>query len=88
MIPLIAALLSGYAIGKFWQTGRATYAICVPISVVVYALTKALLFSFLTTWDDFPGLLMIIIVGVIQSPLLMLGVFLARRSTKRNNFEV
>lgn len=87
MIYLLFALLAGYAIGKIKQTGRSAYAICVPVSVLVYALTNAMFFSMHTDGEEFEGLAMIIIVGVMQAPLLMLGVFLARRSTKRNNFE-
>lgn len=87
MVHLLFALLAGYAVGKFKQTGRSAYAICLPAGVIVYALTKAMFFSLHTNGEDFPGLVMLIIVGIMQAPLLMLGVFLARRSTKRNNFE-
>lgn len=48
--------------------------------IVAYGLIKTLI-------AGFPDIALLIAAGVVQSPVLMLGVFLARRSTKRNTFE-
>jgi hypothetical protein len=86
LIPLLVALLSGYAIGKFMPVGWPEYAICVPVSVVVYFLTNIVFSAFHASGIDASNVIFAAIAGVIQSPLLMLGVFLARRSVKRNTF--
>ncbi|KQV47646.1 MULTISPECIES: hypothetical protein [unclassified Duganella] len=80
MLILFAALMTGFAIGKFMPDGRGAYRICIPASIVAYGLIKTLV-------AGFPDMAMLIAVGVLQSPLLMLGVFLARRNTRRNTFE-
>jgi len=74
------ALMAGYAIGKFVPKGDMAFGLCVPASIAVYAVLKLL------TVDQ-PDIVMVLLVGAIQSPLLMLGVFLARRGSLRNHFE-
>ena len=86
MLILLSALLSGYAVGKFMPTGWPAYAVCLPVSALVYFLSKFALASFRIGDPDMPGLGLIIATGALQAPLLMLGVFLARRSSKRNSF--
>ena len=80
MLILFAALMAGYAIGKFMPSGKAAFGVCTPVSIVCYALVKSMLATL-------PDIGMIIMVGVVQSPILMLGVVLARRSSKRNAYE-
>lgn len=79
MVILFVALMAGFAIGKFMPAGRGAYGVCVPASIVAYGLIKTLI-------AGFPDIALLIAAGVVQSPVLMLGVFLARRSTKRNTF--
>jgi len=81
VVILFVALMAGFAIGKFMPTGRGAYAVCTPASIVAYGLVKTLI-------AGFPDIAMLIAVGVVQAPVLMLGVVLARRSTKRNTFEI
>lgn len=80
MLILFVALMAGFAIGKLMPAGRGAYGICVPASIFAYGLIKTLI-------AGFPDVPMLIAVGVVQSPLLMLGVVLARRNSKRNTFE-
>lgn len=87
MISLLAALMSGYALGTFMRAGWPAYALCVPLSAVVYLLTKLLFTSFSSTGMEGPGIDMLVGVGLLQSPVLMLGVYLARRKAKRNTYE-
>jgi hypothetical protein len=77
---LFAALMAGYVIGKFVPRGKAAFGVCTPVSIVCYALVKSIL-------GELPSIEMIIMVGVLQSPILMLGVVLARRNSKRNSYE-
>jgi len=80
VLILFVALMAGFAIGKLMPAGRGAYGICVPASIFAYGLIKTLI-------AGFPDTAMLIAVGVVQSPLLMLGVVLARRNSKRNTFE-
>ncbi|XLZ69290.1 hypothetical protein ABT364_22570 [Massilia sp. SR12] len=80
MLILFFALLAGYAIGNFMPKGDKAFGMCVPASIVVYAVFKLL------TGGD-PDIMLIVALGTLQSPLLMLGVFLARSSSLRNNFD-
>lgn len=79
MVILFVALMAGFAIGKFMPTGRGAYGVCVPASIVAYGLIKTLI-------AGFPDFALLFAAGVVQSPVLMLGVFLARRSTRRNTY--
>lgn len=80
MLILFVALMAGYAIGKFMPTGNAAFGVCTPVSIACYALVKSI-------FGDLPDIGMIAMVGVVQSPILMLGVVLARRGSKRNSYE-
>lgn len=87
MISLLAALMSGYALGTFMRAGWRAYALCIPLSAVVYLLTKLLLTSFTSTGMEFPDIYMLVVVALLQAPLLMLGVYLGRRKANRNTYE-
>jgi len=80
MLILFAALMAGFAIGKFMPKGNLAYGVCTPVSIACYALLKWML-------GDLPAIEMLILAGLLQSPLLMLGVVLARRNSKRNSYE-
>lgn len=86
MIPLLVVLLSGYAIGKLMPKGWPAYAICVPTSVAAYFITRIAFSTFLANGPEVPDIVFGILVGVFESPLAMLGAFLARRGSKRNTF--
>lgn len=72
--------MAGYAIGKFMPKGDLALGICVPGSIALYT-------GFRLLTAGIPDLVTILVVGIVQSPILMLGVFLARRGSLRNNFE-
>lgn len=83
MIPLLAALMTGYVLGNINKSPRMVYVLCFPASVTVYFLTKILLTSLSDNGIHYPTIGMLLAVGVLQTPVLMLGVFLARRKAKR-----
>jgi hypothetical protein len=83
MIPLLAALMTGYVLGNFIRSPRIAYALCFPASLIVYFLTKILLTLLSDSGIHYPNIEMLVAVGVLQTPVLMLGVFLARRKAKR-----
>jgi hypothetical protein len=87
LIPLLAALMAGYGLGKLMVKSWPAYLICVPLSSLVYFVTKLALTLFQSNGMEIPGLEMAIVVGIMQSPLLMLGVFLGRKHSKRSSFE-
>ena len=66
--------------------GWPGYATCVPAGIAVYFITRIVLSSFLSGGTEVPDIVFGTLVGVIESPILMLGVFLARRGSKRNTF--
>lgn len=80
MLVLFFALMAGYAIGKFSPKGDMALGLCIPASIALYAG-----FKLLTT--GMPDAMTILVVGAVQAPILMLGVFLARRGSQHNNFE-
>jgi len=83
MIPLLAALMTGYVLANFIKSPHMAYVLCFPASVIVYFLTKILLTSLSDNGIHYPNIEMLLAVGVLQTPVLMLGVFLARRKAKR-----
>lgn len=80
MLILFFALMAGYAIGRLMPKGDLALGICVPASIALYAG-----FRLLTT--GIPDAMTVLVVGAVQAPILMLGVFLARRGGQRNSFE-
>ncbi|TQK03465.1 hypothetical protein [Herbaspirillum sp. SJZ107] len=87
MIPLLAAIMAGYALGTLIKGARSAYLLCFPVSVIVYLLTKILLAFFSDEGLQYLGVGMLIGVGVLQTPLLALGVHLARRKAKRTDYQ-
>lgn len=86
MIYWLIAIACGYAIGTFTRWGWLSYAICIPVSGLLYFLVN--LFAPMPADDaDVPPAVIFIGAALIQSLGLMLGVFLARRKARRNSFE-
>jgi hypothetical protein len=88
MISLLAALMAGYALGTFVKGGRSAYLLCFPVSAVVYLLTKIVLTFFSDEGIQYPSIGILLGVGVLQTPLLALGVYLAQRKAKRSGYEI
>ena len=86
MIFLLAALMSGYALGSFLPKNWKPYALCLPASLLVYFATNAAL-SVVAQGDVvFPNPGLSLAAGVLQTPILMLGVWLAQRKAKRAGY--
>lgn len=86
MIYWLVAIACGYALGTFMRGGWFAYAVCIPVSVVLYYLVN--LFAPMPADDaEMPPAVFFVVGALVQSLGLMLGVFLARRKAKRNAFE-
>lgn len=88
MIYLTFALMSGYALGLFIARGKLDYLLCFPVSLLEYIVVNTVL-SLITGGHVVlaePGIL--IAGGLVQSFLLMVGVFLAHRKTKRASLRI
>jgi len=86
LIFLLAALMSGYALGSFLPKNWKPYALCLPVSLLVYFVTNAAL-SFVSQGEvAFPNPGLSLAAGVLQTPILMLGVWLAQRKAKRAGY--
>lgn len=83
MIFLLLALMSGYALGTFLSKNWKPYALCLPVSLLVYFMTNAALSLLAQGEIAFPDPGLSVAAGVVQTPLLMLGVYLAQRKAKR-----
>lgn len=86
MIFLLAALMSGYALGSFLPKNWKPYAWCLPVSLLVYLVTNAALSVVAQGNVAFPDPGLSVVAGVVQTPLLMLGVWLAQRKVKRAGY--
>lgn len=87
MLYLLVALMSGYALGTVVQRRRAAYLLCIPVSIGVYLLMKVLVTSFS---DEVVQLAspVVLVAALLQAPLLMLGVYLARRKAARGGYKI
>jgi hypothetical protein len=87
LIFLLAALMSGYALGTFLAKNWKPYALCLPVSLLLYFVTSAAL-SLLSRGEvAFPNPGLSIAAGLVQTPILMLGVYLAQRKAKRAGYD-
>jgi hypothetical protein len=86
LIYWLIAIACGYALGTFMRAGWLPYAVCVPVSGLLYFLVN--LFAPMPSEEGDLSPAVIFVGGaLVQSLGLMLGVFLARRKAKRNSFE-
>ncbi|MCS0581810.1 hypothetical protein NX784_09420 [Massilia pinisoli] len=88
MIYLLVALMSGYALGTFLAKSWKIYALCLPVSFLIYAVTSIVLPMLLSAGHPLPDIGLLIAAGLIQAPVLMLGVYLAQRKAKRSEYEL
>jgi len=86
LIYWILAVGCGYAIGSFMRPSWRQYALCVPASALLYFLVN-LVVPRQVEDSDVPYIFLFLSGVLVQSLVLMLGVFLARRKSKRNSFE-
>ena len=87
MISLLIAFAAGYALGMFVTGKWRPFLLCLPVSMLIYLLIIVVWAPFLPDGLQWPGIGRFIAGGLIQTPLLMLGAFWARRKAKRSNFE-
>ncbi|HBZ06753.1 MULTISPECIES: hypothetical protein [Massilia] len=83
MIYLLAAILTGHALGHFVPTGRGTYLLCLPFSAAVYLVVRLVMASMSDTSAAQAPVELMLAAGLFYSPLAMLGVYLARRRARR-----
>jgi len=86
VIFLLAALMAGYALGSFLAKNWKPYALCLPVSLLLYFLTNAALSLLANGEVAFPNPGLSVAAGVLQTPILMLGVWLAQRKAKRAGY--
>lgn len=80
----IIVLCFGYALGTFMAAGWRPYAMCIPVSGLVFLVTNFL--SKAQPGPDMPTMLYYLVGVMMYVPLIMLGVFLAQRKTKNDSF--
>lgn len=88
MIYLLVALMSGYALGTFLSKGWKTYLLCLPASFLVFAVTSVGLPLLFSPRPPLPGLGLLLAASLIQTPVLLLGVYLAQRKAKRSGYDL
>lgn len=81
MIYWLAALACGYGIGTFMRPGSVPYALCIPVSALVYFLLD-LSFIMTTGNKELSPVGIYIAATIMQSLGAMLGVYLAHRKAK------
>lgn len=87
MISLLFAFVAGYALGMFVTGKWRPFVLCLPVSALVYLITKIVLTAFSSEGVHLPEAVMFVIVSVMQTPILMIGTYWARRKQKHNNYE-
>jgi hypothetical protein len=88
LIYLLAALMTGYALGTFLAKSWKIYVLCLPASFLLYAVTSIGLPMLLSASRPSPDFVLLIAASLIQAPVLMLGVYLAQRKAKRSGYEL
>lgn len=83
---LMIALGVGYALGTFLTKDWKPYAWCLPASCVLFVGTNLALSVFGSTGLALPSLLLSIEGTLVQTPALLLGVYLAQRKAKRAGY--
>ncbi|CAH0275243.1 hypothetical protein SRABI118_03608 [Massilia sp. Bi118] len=81
MLPILAAILTGYALGVLIPRSALPYLLCLPASPIVQ-----LLMNLLFRGMQMPDIGVLAVASLLKVPVLMLGVLLARRNAARNTF--
>ncbi|MYM26436.1 hypothetical protein GTP46_27795 [Duganella sp. FT135W] len=87
LISLLFAFAAGYALGMFVSGKWRPFLLSLPVSALVYLITKIVLTSLSSEGVQLPDAVMFVIVSVMQTPFLMIGTYWARRKQKQNNYE-
>jgi len=87
-VYVTVALVAGYALGIFFAKGWKDYALCLPLSFLQYFATRGLMAWLFQNHGANPDLGLSIAAAAVQTPVLMLGVYLAHRKAKRAGYEV
>lgn len=85
MISLLIAVAFGYGLGIFSATKRLSYLLCVPFGFFIHAFIIVVWGAFSPKLGEFPDFWKFAAGSVLEMPLLMLGVYIARRKIKRDN---
>lgn len=86
MFSLLFAIAAGYALGMFVTGKWRPFMLCLPASAAAYLVIKVVLTAFTSKGIQLPSIGMFVMVSLVQAPLLMLGVYWARRKQKRNGY--
>ena len=87
MISFLIAVALGYGVGIFVPTKRLAILLCVPFGFVIHAFIFVVWGAF-SSELDVPSFWKFTAGSVLQMPLLMLGVYIARRKIKRDNLKI
>ena len=87
MISLLFAFAAGYALGMFVTGKWRPFMLSFPVSAVAYLLIKVVLTTFTSEGFQLPSIGMFVMVSLVQAPILMLGIYWARRKQKRDGYE-
>ena len=69
---------------KSWKI----YLLCLPASFLVVAVTSVGLPLLFSPRPPLPGLGLLLAASLIQTPVLILGVYLAQRKAKRSGYKI
>jgi hypothetical protein len=83
---LMVALGVGYALGTFLTKDWKPYAWCLPASCVLFVGTNLALSVFDPAGLSLPSLALTIGGTLLQTPAVLLGVYLAQRKAKRAGY--
>ncbi len=83
---LMIILGFGYALGSFMAASWRPYAISLPVSVLIFLVTN-FLFASPTLAPGVSQTFYYIYGPVMYTPIIMLGVFLAQRKSKKDSFD-
>lgn len=88
MISLLIPVALGYGLGIFVTTKRLSFLLCVPFGFFVHAFIIVVWGAFSPDLGNFLNFWKFTAGSILQIPLLMLGVYFARRKIKRDNLKI
>jgi len=87
LISLFIAVAAGYVLGILIPGRWLPFVLCFPASILVYSFIIMVWGAFSTEGIELPSMVKFIAVSLLQMPLLMIGVYWARRKEKQRKFE-
>lgn len=85
MLYLLAAIISGHVLGIYVRRKGQAYWLSVLVAIAVYLTVKLVLWYVSKDPEPFDvGLALV--AGILSTPFVMLGVYLAQRKRARHDF--